>query len=379
MSRNLKNIQSWVVIAILLLGITACISPAAAAESAWFEITSEPSGAWACLDHWNCHDTPITFTTEPDSYHTISVYKDGYLMSTQMIYASGPGVSTPVTVVLIPSTPHTGILDVDSTPSGAGIWIDLNYYGKTPQIIGGLAAGSHSLTLKKAGYYDQKQEVQIVAGQTSTVSPSLSAYPAQPGFGSLQIDSAPAGAAIFLNSNYQGTTVALGESFDINQITPGTYTVRLTLPDYQTFTQVVAVKDGMVYDIHAVLVPVSPGPTPDTTGELTLRSNPSGANIYLNNAYRGITPLTLVDIPQGSHVIILKLNGYQNWQSTVNVLGGVHSEVSGTLSLSPAPTSAPTQLPPVQQPQSPVGMLTIITALGICCLAVIFAVYKKKN
>jgi hypothetical protein len=373
------NPQSWVVVAILLLGITACISPVAAAENAWFSINSEPSGAWACLDHWNCHDTPVTFTTEPNSYHTLSVSKDGYLMSTQMLYASGPGVTTGITVALIPSTPHTGVLNLDSSPSGAGIWIDMLYYGKTPQIIGGISAGTHSLTLKKAGYYDLKQGVQIVAGQTTTVSPPLSPYPASPGYGSLQIDSAPVGAAIFLNNNYQGTTVALGESFDINQITPGTYTVKLTLPDYQTYSQVVTVQDGMVYDIHAILVPVSPGPTPDTTGELTLRSNPSGANIYLNNAYRGITPLTLVDIPQGSHVVILKLNGYQNWQSTVNVQGGVHSEVAGALSANPAPTNAPTQLAPVQQPQSPVGMLTIITALGICCLAAIFVVYRKNN
>lgn len=373
------NIRSLVIAAILLLGIVTCIGPAAAAENAWFEINSEPTGAWACLDHWNCHDTPVTFTTEPDSYHTVSVFKDGYLLSTQMIYASGPGVTTRLTVALIPSTPHTGVVNLDSTPSGAGIWIDMNYHGKTPQIIGGLTAGTHSLTLRKAGYYDLKQNIEIVTGQTTSYAPTLAAYPQQPGYGSLQVDSAPVGAAIFLNNNYQGTTVALGEPFDINQITPGTYTVKLTLPDYQTYTQVVTVQDGMVYDIHAILVPVSPGPTPDTTGEITVRSSPSGANIYLDNAYRGITPLTLVNIQEGNHVIILKVNGYQNWQSTVNVKGGTLTDVSGTLTVNVQPTAVPTQLAPTQQPQSPVGMLTIITALGISCLAAIFVVYKKNR
>jgi hypothetical protein len=379
MSHNSMNVRSLVITAILLLGIIACTGPAAAADNAWFEINSEPTGAWACLDHWNCHDTPVTFSTEADSYHTVSVSKDGYVMSTQMIYASGPGVTTRLTIALIPTSPHTGVLNLDSTPSGAGIWIDMNYYGKTPQIIGGFTAGTHSLMLRKAGYSDLKQNVEVVYGQTTTYAPNLAAYPQQPGYGSLQVDSAPAGAAIFLNNNYQGNTVALGEPFDINQLMPGAYTVKLTLPDYETYTQVVTVEDGMIYDIHAILVPVSPGPTPDTTGEITVRSSPSGANIYLDNAYRGLTPLTLADIKEGNHAVILKLNGYQNWQSTVSVNGGTLTEVSGTLAVSSQPAAASTQLAPVQQPQSPVGMLTIITAIGICCLAAIFVVYRKNR
>lgn len=383
MSQDFISPQSWVVIAILLMAFATSIGPASAADNAWFEINSEPSGAWACLDHWNCHETPATFSTEPSSYHTISVTKDGYLLSNQMIYASGPGRTTGLTVVLIPNTPHTGTLDIDSSPTGAGIWIDMQYYGNTPQIVGGLSAGTHSLTLRKAGYYDLKNSVEIVTGQTTSIAPALAVYPQQPGYGSFRIDSAPIGAAIYLNNNFQGTTVALGESFDINQITPGQNTVRLTLPDYQTYYEVINVKEGMVYDIHAILVPVAPGPTPDTTGELTLRSKPSGANIYLDNAYRGITPLTLADIPQGNHVIILKMNGYQNWQSTVNVQGGVLSDVSGTLiaTSTAAPTAAPTavltQLAPLQQPQSPVGILTIVTALCICGMVAVL--YTKKR
>jgi hypothetical protein len=375
MSRNFMNTRSWVLTALVLIGITACIVPAAAAGNAWFEIKSEPSSAWACIDHWNCHDTPVTFSVEPNSYHTLSVYKEGYQISTQTVYGSGPGETTPITVSLLQNPQHFGTLDLNSSPTGAGIWIDLAYYGKTPQIIGGLSAGAHSLTLKKAGFYDLTQSMVITAGETTRTNLGLVGYPAQPGYGSLQVDSTPGGAAIFLNNNYQGSTLAKGEAFDINQLIPGTYTLKLTLSHYQTYTSTVDIREGMVYDIHAMMVPETPGPTPDTTGDITVRSSPSGANIYLDNAYRGLTPLTLVDIPQGSHAILLKMNGYQDWQSSVNVPAGSIIDVSGTLSSSPIsnPTTQRAPLPT----QSPISAVSIISAIGICGAAAIL--YRRRE
>jgi hypothetical protein len=371
MAQNFMNTRSWVLTAILLIGITACIVPAAA-ENAWLEINSVPSSAWACLDHWNCHDTPITFALDTNSFHTVTVYKDGYLLSTQTVYATGSGETTRITVALVPIPPQTGSIDLDSRPAGAGIWIDMRYYGNTPQIIGGLSAGTHSLALRKAGYYEYTEPFTIVTGLTTTLSPAMTPYTKSSGYGSLQIDSTPGGAAIFLNNNYQGSTLVKGEAFDLNQLTPGTYTLKLTLPDYQPYTQTIIVSEGMVYDTHVIMVPVTPGPTPDTTGEILVRSSPSGANIYLDNAYRGITPLTLVDIPQGSHAIVLKMNGYQNWQSSVNVQGGIVTDLSGTLSPSPQPTTfAP------QPTKSPIALVSIISAVGICGAAAIL--YRKSE
>jgi hypothetical protein len=363
------------------LGITASIAPVAAdSTTAYFEINSESFNAYACIDHWNCGNTPIMFSTDPNSYHTITVYKEGYQMSTQRVYANGPGVKTGITVALVSNTPVNGNLDIDTNTTGAGIWVDMRYYGKTPQIVGGLSAGIHSLTLKKAGYYDLKQEVMISSGETTSSIPPLAAYPEQPGYGSLRIESTPGGAAIFMNNNYQGATLANGDSFDINQLTPGTYALKLTLPHYRTYTRTIEVREGMVYDIHAVMAAVTPGATPDTTGDITVRSGPSGANIYLDNAFRGITPLTLADIPQGSHAITLKMNGYQDWQSSVNILGGSITDVSGTLVRNPTPnpTAYVTQLAPLPT-QSPAGLVSIISAIGICgAAAVLYRINKKE-
>lgn len=367
MARTIMNPRSLVLTAILLIGLTACILPAAA-DTAYFDINSQPNGVWVCLDGWNCHDAPITFATDPNSYHTLSGYMDGYQFSSRTVYANGPGVTTGIMVALDRETPQTGTLDLDSSPTGADVWIDNRYYGETPLIIGDISTGTHALTFRKAGFEDMKTDVVITAGQVYRTNQGLVEYAPNPGVGYLQVDSNPGGAAIFLNNNYQGSTPTSGGAFDINQLTPGTYTLRLTLPDYQSSTQTVTIQNGIINDIHATLSPSAPGPQPDTTGQITVRSNPSGASVFVDSAYRGITPISIPDVAQGSHAIVLKMNGYQDWQSSVNVAAGSGTDVSGVLT--PGTQLNPTA-PGPQPTKSPVGVLVIFSAVGICGAAIL--------
>jgi hypothetical protein len=177
-----------------------------------------------------------------------------------------------------------------------------------------------------------------------------------------------------VNNNYEGTTIS-STALYVTQLSPGSYQVRIILAGYQTYTQTAVVTAGGVYNIQANLIPITPGTTPVINGQITVRSTPSGANIYLDNAYRGLTPLTLVDIPQGSHTILLRLSGYSDWQSSVSVPAGSSSDVSGTLSQNPqpSPTTLPTNSPVLtaRPTQSPVSLPVIILGVGICGAVVI--------
>jgi hypothetical protein len=368
--------------AVLLIAVLACIVPAAADSVAYIQVITVPTGAQACLDHYTCNITPTTFSTTPNSYHSITLYEDGYLSFTaQSVYASAPNVTTNLQVTLAQIPSQTGSLDLNSNPANADIWLDNLYYGTTPQIIGGLSDGIHTLVLKKAGYYDDTESFTIVAGQTSTKYPTLTGYTPASGYGDIQIQSSPVGAAVYVNDNYMGTTISSSALY-VTQLTTGSYPVRITLAGYQPYYETAVITAGGVYDIRANLVPLTPGPTPDTNGQITVRSSPSGANIYLDNLYKGLTPLTLVDIPAGSHTILLKLNGYQDWQSTVNVAAGSSTDVSGTLAAAtatppqPTPTAVVTQALPVQT-RSPISVISIISAIGICGAAVVM--FRKKE
>jgi hypothetical protein len=366
--------------AVLLIAIIASIAPVAADSVAYIQVSTNPTGAMACLDHYTCNLTPTTFTTTPNSAHTISFYKDGYLSFTSpSVYSSFPNVTTNFYVTLASVPSQTGTLDLDSSPTNADIWLDNLYYGTTPQIIGGLSEGTHTLLLRKAGYYDYTEAFMVVAGQITSKNPGLTPYTKSSGYGDIQVQSYPTGAAVYVNNNYMGTTISSSALY-ITQLTPGSYPVRITLANYQPYTVTAIVTADGVYDIRANLVPVTPGPTPNTNGQVTVRSSPSGANIYVDNLYKGLTPLTLVGIPNGGHTILLRMNGYQDWQSTVNVAAGSSTDVSGTLAANtnPQPTASTivTQPAPIQT-RSPISFIIIISAIGICGAAAI--VYRKKE
>jgi len=68
---------------------------------------------------------------------------------------------------------------------------------------------------------------------------------------------------------------------------------------------------------------IYPKTTPPTTGLVSIQSNPAGAKIYLDGADTGfVTPKTLPNVPTGSHIILCRLNGYDDGSQSVNVIAG---------------------------------------------------------
>lgn len=54
-------------------------------------------------------------------------------------------------------------------------------------------------------------------------------------------------------------------------------------------------------------------------GAINLTSTPSGAKIYLDDKYQGITPLTLSNLKPGTYQLRLIQSGYQDWQQEITV------------------------------------------------------------
>nr|WP_321352128.1 PEGA domain-containing protein [uncultured Methanoregula sp.] len=64
------------------------------------------------------------------------------------------------------------------------------------------------------------------------------------------------------------------------------------------------------------------GAAPPQTGSLNVYSNPTGAGIYLDGNYLGLSPLAISDIPLGSHTLKATKSGYQDLTQTVIVTSG---------------------------------------------------------
>jgi hypothetical protein len=73
-----------------------------------------------------------------------------------------------------------------------------------------------------------------------------------------------------------------------------------------------------------------PTPTPAPAyGSVAIASAPSGANVYLDNVIRGITPVTIDAVPNGRHTVLLRLDGYEDYSEAVVVTGDTHQVDAG--------------------------------------------------
>lgn len=72
-------------------------------------------------------------------------------------------------------------------------------------------------------------------------------------------------------------------------------------------------------------------------GSISVSSSPSGASVYLDGSYLGITPRTITGISIGSHTITVRLTGYQDSSQTGNVtrVGSTSYVTAALKSLSP--------------------------------------------
>jgi hypothetical protein len=206
-----------------------------------------------------------------------------------------------------------------------------------------------------AGYQDWTGTVTIAAGATTYLNPTLT-VDQQPIYGTASITSNPPGANVYSNGVYIGQTSA-GSPLVFTQVNPGTYSLLITKSGYQDYSGTQTVVAGQNYNIAVTLNPVQN----PTMGGISVISAPSQAEVYLDNAFRGLTPITLDSLTPGSYTVLVKLSGYQDWQATQQVTAGQTAQISATLIPVSEPTSTPTQT----------GLLplTIIAALGVLFMA----------
>lgn len=81
---------------------------------------------------------------------------------------------------------------------------------------------------------------------------------------------------------------------------------------------------------------VRPTTPPTYYGRIVATSQPRGAKVYLDNVYRGMTPLNLDRVTTGQHRIKLAMAGYRDWSSYISVSPSRTTTVSADLVPLPA-------------------------------------------
>lgn len=331
------------------VNVNAVLSPIY--QNGNIQVMSSPSGAYAVLDNGqNSLVTPGTFYSVSVGWHNVRVTKSGYQTFSKDVQVNAGG-TTSVSASMSPIS-QQGAISISSTPSGAGIYIDTFYQGETNQIVGNLATGLHTVTLKKAGYQTWSTQYTVYSGQTTYVSAQLTPL-SNPSTGDLEVTSAPSGAAVYVDTNYQGAT-SPGNPLDVVSLSAGTHTVVLKKSGYNDYTTTANIRAGQTVQVAATLVPSG---QPVTTASVQITSDPSGADVSINNIYMGITPLTAQNVQPGLSTVKISMAGYNPYTSTVQVTAGQALQINAALSPIPTPTT--------KAPISPIGAVMAVAFIGI--------------
>ncbi|OPX72734.1 MAG: PEGA domain protein [Methanoregulaceae archaeon PtaU1.Bin059] len=327
-----------------------------ATTSGAIQVISLPPGAASTLDRTHTMETPCTFAAVPIGDHEVSVYLPGY----QTYYTSvnvRKGETAHVIANLSLLMPG-GALSIGSTPGQAAVHIDGTYRGVTPHIAGNLAPGQHSVKVSKAGYVDWTGEVEVVAGVEAAIAPTLGRDP-EPLYGTVSIISSPPGADVYADGVYLGQT-RIGSPLVYRSVLPCIHEFHLAMAGYQDSTSTGVVRLGENYDLA---IPLNPDPRP-ATGRISLLSQPSGADLFLNNVYRGPTPATVHTLMPGSYDVLVRLPGYQDWQAEARVAAGETVEMNATLI-------------PIRPGDKVKGSIPAFLALGGLAVAALLCISRK--
>lgn len=212
-------------------------------------------------------------------------------------------VGTPLNITLKP-IPKNGTLKIISNPIEASISLNGKDYGTTPNTLKKLLIGDYTLTLRKSGYTDVTKTITISENTVLEVNETL------PTGIDITISSTPSGAQFSVDG------LPIGNTPKTINLSIGNHSLKLVNGSRTIEESIIVSQNGnktFQYDVNE--------------GKLiTFSTNPSGAEIFLENKFIGNSPQTIflnfekhnLKIVNGSKVIEEKIKVTQNSQTSFN-------------------------------------------------------------
>ena len=196
---------------------------------------------------------------------------------------------------------------------------------------------------KPASPSSSSSSVRLQPDRTAaTVRPKPDTTEVRGGPGRVLVRSTPAGAAVFVDGREHGRT-----PLTVRDLAPGAHRVRVVRDGYAPAERRVVITQSR--PAQSIVVPLAgpraaasrvppptiPAPSPATigrySGDLVVESKPPGAKVYVDDKLAGTTPLSLQNVPAGSHAVRLERDGYRRWSSSVRVVAAGRNRVTASL------------------------------------------------
>lgn len=235
---------------------------------------------------------------QPDE-RVLEIYHSGYEPLKIILYEAGISLNPrEVWVIHISGDAQTLPVSIITEPADAQILFDGTEIGRGPSFK--LPTGKHSIKISHPDY--EPQEAQITINEDHTL---FRYHLKKRESAILSITSDPSGAEVYLDGKLLGATPYDG------MVLSGKYVVEARKNLYLTTRKEVMVKAAETTKEHIRLTP--------NFGYLRVTSQPSGAQVFMENRLVGTTPFTSTALDKGSYKLRLSKNLYYSKERMVQV------------------------------------------------------------
>ncbi len=273
-------------------------------------------GAQVKLDGNPVGTVPYEQTVQPGR-HLLQVEREGFVTYQQWLDLAGGQVLT-LPVVLERQAPRTGSLLVAADIPSARVSIDGQPRGQVPLVVDNLPPGEHQVEITAEDVPPKRETVRIIAGERATLNVVLRVAPVG---GTLRVISNVPAAVVTLDGEVLGQVPVTREG-----VPPGEHVVEATADGYQPATQSVTIEAGRTRVVNLRMEPGQRRP-----GRIVINANVDGARVWVDGNDRGGPPVVVEQAPAGTHAIIVRAPGYQEFRSTCTVAPEEDCTVNATL------------------------------------------------
>ena len=240
------------------------------------------------------------------SYEKLSRFPEAFRYYTSALAEETDAAArTRIEAALDAIRPQVAVLDVETVPGGATLYIDrkdLGSRGESPRVLG-VAPGAYRVIAELPGYYPGEAAVgEALAGVTTRVSIVMRQI-----LGRLRVEGRARGARVRIDDETGQPRCVIPCALDL---APGPHVVHLSLDGHRDAEVAV--------DVAARGEAVVKPELEESTGSLVVATDEPGALVKVDGRARGFTPAILT-LPVGEHEVRMALRGFAEVVRTVVV------------------------------------------------------------
>lgn len=210
-------------------------------------------------------------------------------------------------------------ISIETIPDGAEVFIDKDFGGKSPVSAYELKTEGNTLvSVRKQGYVPIDTIIGIQSGKINKIKINLIAINSEKNiprtnldgvaeikYGKLKVISQPAGASIFLNDEFVGST-----TYENKYLETGTYKLSIRKKGHAEVTEQIKIAEDMLTEVTKELA---------VSGKLSVYSEPGEASVSINKKLVGKTPYLNDDIMPGLYTVSITKTGFKTYSEKIKI------------------------------------------------------------